>query len=60
MEIETKIFDIKKVRKVLKKRDIKPKRICDIVDFIFDIGDFSPENWLYTLPVGKKSGLLGL
>lgn len=60
MEIETKIFDIKKVRKVLKKRDIEPKRICDIVDFIFDIGDFSPVNWLYTLPVGKKSGLLSL
>ena len=60
MEIETKIFDIKKVRKVLEKKDITPKRICDITDFFFRIGDFSADNWRYTLPEGKKSGLLGL
>lgn len=60
MEIETKIFDLKKIRKVLKKKSIGPKRVCDIVDFIFDRGDFSPANWFYTLPVGKKSGLLSL
>jgi predicted adenylyl cyclase CyaB len=60
MEIETKIFDIKKVRKVLEKKDIEPKRICDITDFFFRIGDFSADSWRYTLPEGKKSGLLGL
>gem|GEM_PF-3118275 len=37
MEIETKIFDIERVRKVLKKNKVKPKRICDIADFIFDL-----------------------
>lgn len=60
MEIETKIFDIKKVRKVLEKKDIQPKRICDITDFFFRIGDFSVDKWRYTLPAGKKSGLLSL
>ncbi len=60
MEIETKIFDIKKVRKVLEKKDIQPKRICDITDFFFRIGDFSADNWKYTLPKGKQSGLLML
>ncbi|MBP7773575.1 hypothetical protein KA071_00625 [Candidatus Gracilibacteria bacterium] len=60
MEIETKIFDIKQVRKVLRKKEIEPKRVCDVMDFIFDISHFSPKNWRYTLPVGKKSGLLGL
>ncbi len=44
MEIETKVFDIKKIRKVLKKKDIQPKRVCDVVDYIFDIGDVSAEN----------------
>ncbi len=48
MEIETKIFDIKKVRKVLDKKDIEPKRICDVVDYIFDIGSFSAKNLRYT------------
>lgn len=60
MEIETKIFNIKQVRKVLRKKEIKPKRVCDVMDYIFDITHFSPKNWRYTLPVGKKSGLLGL
>lgn len=59
MEIETKIFDIKKVRKILEKKNIQPKRICDITDFLFDITDFSPTDWRYTLPTGKNSGLLG-
>lgn len=59
MEIETKIFDIKRVRKVLDKKDIEPKRVCDVVDYIFDIADFSPNAWRYTLPTQKKSGLLG-
>jgi len=60
MEIETKIFDIERVRKVLKKNKVKPKRICDIADFIFDLWDFSPSEWRYSLPVGGKSWLLGL
>lgn len=60
MEIETKIFNIKQVRKVLRKKEIKPKRVCDVMDYIFDITHFSPKNWRYTLSVGKKSGLLGL
>lgn len=58
MEIETKIFDIKKIRKVLHKKDIQPKRICDVVDYIFDISDFTASDWRYTLPVAKKSGFL--
>lgn len=58
MEIETKVFDIKKIRKVLKKKDIQPKRVCDVVDYIFDIGDVSVENWIYRLPEARKSGLL--
>ena len=40
MEIETKIFDIKKIRKVLEKKKIKAKRICDVVDYIFDVSSF--------------------
>lgn len=60
MEIETKIFDIKKVRKVLEKKEIEPHRICDITDFLFDIEDFSPRKWSYTLPKGAKSGILSL
>ena len=55
MEIETKIFDIKKIRKVLKKKDIHPKRVCDVVDYIFDIRDFAGDVWQYTLPQSKKS-----
>jgi hypothetical protein len=58
MEIETKIFDIKKVRKVLEKKDITPKRICDITDFFFRINHFRADEWRYTLPKGKQSGLL--
>lgn len=58
MEIETKVFDIEKIRKVLRKRDIQPNRVCDVVDYIFDIGDVSAENWIYRLPEAKKSGLL--
>ncbi len=60
MEIETKIFDIKKIRKVLQKKEIHPKRICDVVDYIFDIRDFSATKWDYRLPESKKSGLLVL
>lgn len=60
MEIETKIFDIKKVRKVLEKNDIDPKRICDITDFLFNLSDFSMKDWRYTLPRWSKSWLLGL
>jgi predicted adenylyl cyclase CyaB len=59
MEIETKIFDIKKVRKVLQKKQIEPRRVCDIVDYLFDIDNFSPIDWRYVLPIGKKSWLLG-
>lgn len=55
MEIETKIFDIKRVRKVLDKKNIEPKRVCDVVDYLFDIAEFSAEGWRYTLPVQKKS-----
>jgi hypothetical protein len=55
MEIETKIFDIKKVRKVLQKKHIEPRRVCDIVDYLFDIDNFSPKDWRYILPIGKKS-----
>ncbi len=55
MEIETKIFDIKQVRKILRKREIEPRRVCDVVDFLFDIAHFSPNNWHYNLPVDKKS-----
>jgi hypothetical protein len=58
MEIETKIFDIKKVRKVLDKKGIEPHRVCDITDFLFDIADFSPRKWSYILPKAKKSGVL--
>lgn len=60
MEIETKIFDIKKVRKVLEKKEITPKRICDITDFFFRIADFSAKNWKYALPRDKESGVLSL
>lgn len=60
MEIETKIFDIKKVRKVLEKNDIDPKRVCDITDFLFDLSCFSMKDWRYTLPKGSKSWLLGI
>lgn len=55
MEIETKIFDIKQVRKVLRKKEIEPRRVCDVMDFIFDITHFSPKDWRYNLPVSKKS-----
>lgn len=37
MEIETKIFDVKKVRKVLTKKEIEPYRVADIIDILFDI-----------------------
>ena len=50
MEIETKIFDIKKVRKVLEKLELKPKRICDITDFLFAIDDLSADEWVYVHP----------
>ncbi len=60
MEIETKIFDIKKVRKVLEKKKIEPQRVCDITDFLFDIEDFSPRKWIYTFPKGGKSGIISL
>ncbi|MBP7822921.1 CYTH domain-containing protein [Candidatus Gracilibacteria bacterium] len=58
MEIETKIFDIKKVRKVLEKNKIEPHRVCDITDFLFDIEDFSPRKWSYNFPKGGKSAIL--
>lgn len=58
MEIETKILDIKKVRKVLEKRRIEPDRVCDITDFLFDITDFSPRKWSYAFPKGGKSAIL--
>lgn len=60
MEIETKIFDIKKVRKVLEKKGIEPHRVCDITDFLFDIEDFSPRKWSYIFPKGGKSAILSL
>jgi hypothetical protein len=60
MEIETKIFDIKKIRKVLQKKKIEPKRVADIVDFLFSLEDFSSNNWDYEHAVGKKSGHLSL
>ncbi len=60
MEIETKIFDIKKIRKTLKKKGIEPKRVCDIVDYIFDVSHFSANKWTYTLPKNKTSWRLSL
>lgn len=60
MEIETKIFDIKKVRKVLEKKKIEPIRVCDITDFLFDIEHFSPQKWSYTFPKGRRSAILSL
>lgn len=60
MEIETKIFNIKKIRKVLDKKKIKPERVADIVDFLFSLEHFSPKKWNYEHAVGKKSGYLSL
>ena len=50
MEIETKIFDTKRVRKVLDKKGIEPKRVCDVVDYLFDIAHFSAKNWRFSYP----------
>jgi hypothetical protein len=55
MEIETKIFDIRKIQKILQKKKIEPKKICDITDFLFSISHFSAKDWRYTLPQNKKS-----
>ncbi len=60
MEIETKIFDTKKVRKVLKRLKIEPKSTIDVMDYFFDLRDFSTKNWRYLHPRGSHSGLLGI
>lgn len=56
MEIETKIFDTKKIRKILKKKKILPHRVSDIVDYFFDLDNFSPISWKYEYVKQNKSG----
>lgn len=60
MEIETKVFNIKKIRKAIARHDMSPKRVCDITDYLFEDADFSPDQWSYMLPQKKKSGQLCL
>lgn len=55
MEIETKIFDTKKIRKILKKKKMSSHRVSDIHDYIFEIEDFSPDSWHFVIPENKKN-----
>lgn len=56
MEIETKIFDTKKIRKILKKKKIPSLRVSDIVDYFFDLDNFSPLSWKYEYVKQNRSG----
>ncbi len=56
MEIETKIFAVKKIRKILKKHEVEPYRVSDIVDYFFDLEDFKAHKIEVSHATKKHSG----